>query len=126
MELDREKAKIAQHTKRTTVWIYPTMLAATIPVIIMEEEYCNKTIQFNLLNYNHNVPNSSKGYEIMNNMLDNPMQIKVNHERSLGGNGQLVVIQWNKVCYDELLDRDDLLLHFVKYYHPCDTVMINW
>ena len=102
------------------------MLAATTPLTMVEEEESSKKNQFNLLNFNHNVPNSSKGYEITNNMLDNPMHMRVNHGRSLGDDGQLVVIQWNKVCCGELLDRDDLLLHFVKYHHPCDTVVINW
>ena len=60
LELDRAKAKIAQHTKSTTVGIHPTMLASTTPLTIVEEEGGRKRIQFNLLSCNHNIPNSSK------------------------------------------------------------------
>ena len=36
---------------------------------------------------------------IMNNMINNPMGVKNQHDRSLGADGELLAIKWNKVSY---------------------------
>ena len=75
---------------------HPTMIGLSAPFTESEEDE-DQLIQFNIADCNHNAPNSHKCYEIMNNVLNNIMGRNVDHEQTLGTDGQMLVIKWNKV-----------------------------
>jgi len=50
------------------------------------------------VDYNHNTPNLSKGYQILNNVLNNPLNHAIDSEQTLGGGQQLFAVSWDKVC----------------------------
>ena len=95
-ELEWAEGVIKANTKKVTVTFHPTMIGLSAPFTETLGDD-NELIQFNLADCNHNEPNSNKCYEIMNNVLDNVMGRKVDHSQTLGTDGQMLVIKWNKV-----------------------------
>ena len=95
-ELEWAEGVIKENTKKVIVTFHPTMIGLSAPFTETLGED-DELIQFNLANCNHNQPNSNKCYEIMNNVLDNVMGRKVDHSQTLGTDGQMLVIKWNKV-----------------------------
>ena len=77
--------------------IHPTMIPAMAPLTMTETSGGVKEIQYNNVDCNHNTPSLSKGYQIMNNVLKNPMNIKNEYEQTLGTDQQLFALDWNKV-----------------------------
>ena len=91
-ELQHVEDCIERYTKKNMVTIHPTMLGITAPftvATILDSTH----IQFNFTDCNHNTPNSAKGNDIMNNLLDNLMEREMNHEQSLQNDGKLFVIK---------------------------------
>jgi len=95
-ELEWAEGVIKANTKKVTVTFHPTMIGLSAPFTETLGDD-NELIQFNLADCNHNEPNSNKCYKIMNNVLDNVMGRKVDHSQTLGTDGQMLVIKWNKV-----------------------------
>lgn len=95
-DLEWSEGFIKANTKKVTVAFHPTMIGLSAPFTesVLDDD---ELIQFNLADCNHNEPNRHKCYEIMNNMLDNIMGTKVDHSQTLGTDGQMLVIKWNKV-----------------------------
>ena len=110
-ELEEAEAIIRDNTQKTKVTFHPTMLGLSAPFTTVreneeheeeggdegEEDEGEMGIQFNIADCNHNMPNSNKCYEIMNNILNNVMGGVVDHEQSLGSDGQMLVMYWDKV-----------------------------
>ena len=71
---------IDQNTKCVMVEIHPTMIGISSPFTSMKESGDAKIMQYNIPDCNHNNPNSSKGYEIMNKILRNAMHVETKHE----------------------------------------------
>ena len=88
---------IDQNAKCVIVEINPTMIDVSSPFTSVKEPGDAKTIQYNIPDCNHNNPNSSKGYEIVNKILRNVMHVETKHEQSLGADGQLLATRWDKV-----------------------------
>ena len=66
-----EAIKVLEENCATiTCVVHPTMVAALAPLIIVTILGGRKGIQYNNVDCNHNTPNLSKGYEIMNNRLN--------------------------------------------------------
>ena len=100
---------IGQSTKCDIVEINLTMIGISSPFSFVKESGDAKIIQYNIPDCNHNDPSSSKGYEIMNNILGNAMNMETKHEQSLGADVHLLVIRWDKVR-DFSNRADDLIV----------------
>ena len=94
-EYDAAMKFIESNTKKIKVSIHPTMFPLLAPTTMSAAD--NNQVQFNLPDCNHNEPNCMKVCEIMNNMINNIMGVKNHHDRSLGADGELLAIKWNKV-----------------------------
>lgn len=81
-----------------TLKVHPTMIPALAPLTIVTLPNGMQVIQNNNVDCNHNTPNLSKGYEVMNNVLNNPLNHMIDNERTLGGDQQLFAVSWDKVC----------------------------
>ena len=69
-----ESIKVLEENCATiTLVVHPTMIAALGLFTIGTLFDGRKGIQYNNVDYNHITPNLSKGYEIMNNILNNPL-----------------------------------------------------
>ena len=90
---------IQKNTKKIKVSIHPTMIPLLAPTTMSADD--NNQVQYNLPHCNHNQPNRYKVCEIMNNMINNIMGVKNHHDRSLGADGELLAIKWNKVSYSQ-------------------------
>ena len=74
------------------------MIPALAPLTIVTHPNGMQVIQNNNVDCNHNTPNLNKGYEVMNNVLNNPLNHMIDNERTLGGDQQLFAVSWDKVC----------------------------
>ena len=81
-----------------TLKVHPTMIPALAPLTIVTLSNGAQVIQNNNVDCNHNTPNLSKGYQILNNVLNNPLNHAIDSERTLGGDQQLFAVSWDKVC----------------------------
>ena len=97
-DLDKAMEVLSSNCDTTTLAVHPTMIPALAPLTIVENPSGVKEIQYNNVDCNHNTPDLSKGYQIMNNLLNNPLHTNNEHERTLGGDLQFLAIGWDKVC----------------------------
>ena len=88
---------IDQNMKCVILEIDLIMIGISSPFTSMKESGDAKIMQYNIPDCNHNNPNSSKGYEIMNSILGNAMNVETKYEQSLGADGQLLAIIWDEV-----------------------------
>lgn len=123
-ELEKAETIIRNNTRKTTVMFHPTMLGLSAPFTTVQEQEeeggddgekdeGEQGIQFNIADCNHNDPNSHKCYEIMNNILNNVMGGKVDHEQSLGSDGQMLVMHWDKVRCHTISKLPPQLIQFI-------------
>ena len=96
-EFDDASKFINENTRNIKLQINPSMLPLLAPTTMSTIE--KGEVQYNLPDCNHNTPNRAKVCKIINNMINNPMGVKNQHDRSLGADGELLAIKWNKVSY---------------------------
>ena len=97
-EMDQAIDVLKENCATMTLDIHPTMLPALAPLTIVVINGV-KEIQYNNVDCNHNTPDLAKGYEIINNILDNPLHTDNKYEQALGGDVQLFALSWEKVCH---------------------------
>lgn len=97
-EMDQAINVLKENCATMTLDIHPTMLPALAPLTIFVINGVEE-IQYNNVDCNHNTPDLAKGYEIMNNILDNPLHTDNKYEQALGGDVQFIALSWEKVCH---------------------------
>ena len=80
-----------------TLKVHPT-IPALAPLTVVTLLNGMQVIQNNNVDCNHNIPNISKGCQILNIVVNNPLNHAIDSERTLGGDQQLFAVSWDKVC----------------------------
>ena len=78
-ELHEAIKVLEENCATTTLDIHPTVIPVLAPLTIVELSGGRKSIQYNTVDCNHNTPNLRKGYEIMNNLLNTPLNNRIAH-----------------------------------------------
>ena len=86
---------IEKYTENIEIHINLSMLPLLAPMITSEID--PDQVQYNFPDCNKNTPNRSKVCKIMYNICNNVMGVRNDHPRSLGHDGELLVMKWNKV-----------------------------
>ena len=98
-EITRENYSkyLKKYTKVISVKINPIMLVALLPntPCLEKGEKDDGSIYTKYIYVNHNDPNKTKAYEIMNNILANPFQIETNtyEDSGFGRDGYILMLK---------------------------------
>ena len=97
--LNRENSPnyLQKYSDVKTVTIHPTMLCLLLPNTFSKAptEKDDRSIEVNYVDVNHNDPNMEKGYEIMNNAMDNPFKVPNPYKGlGVGKDGEILMLNF--------------------------------
>ena len=98
LEIDWATEILDENTISSNTRVSPIMLALTSPTQIVQHTITkDKVMQLHGYPCNNNIMNSSKLYEITNNMMGNPLEVTRNHNQTWSGDAVVFMGYSDKV-----------------------------